>query len=385
MKAAWAAAGGVAAVGLSLGAIGLVIARKLTNPVRARVYELTIRAVDRSGGQAIIVLDRDLRTEAHGDYCLLLEDGSMVKLSSVVEDRGPRLVGREVVGMLSAGVGTGTHASWSGVYFSSPQDAGLELTEVEIVTDVGPAPAWLILGEDRASGTWAIHIHGLGSPRAGTLRGVQVAVEAGLTSLVVSYRNDGEGPMVGTGRSELGAAEVSDVRAAIRFALQNGAHRVVLFGWSMGAAIALQLADEAECGMPVAGLVLESPVLDWAATVATNCARAGLPAWSGRLALPWLGFPLLSRAIGLQHAIRLPAYNWISRAAQLAVPTLILHGRGDTSSPFELSASLRGLRPDMVELEIFDADHTMSWNIDCERWRAAVTFWLEKQLPANRE
>ncbi|WP_235201549.1 alpha/beta hydrolase family protein [Microbacterium sp. CH12i] len=194
-------------------------------------------------------------------------------------------------------------------------------------------------------------MHGLGSPRAGTLRGAQVAVGAGLTSLVVSYRNDGEGPTVGTGRSELGAAELQDVRAAISFARENGAHQVILFGWSMGGAIALQLADEPELRDVVTGLVLESPILDWVSTIKANCARAGLPKWIALLALPWLCSRTLSRATGLQNPINLRRFAWIARANELTAPILILHGRGDTSSPVELAARLNFLRAGLVNLE----------------------------------
>jgi dienelactone hydrolase len=68
----------------------------------------------------------------------------------------------------------------------------------------------------------------------------------GLSSFVVAHRNDGEGPTVVTGRSTLATLEADDVREAVRHALQRGARRVVLFGWSMGAAISLQLAADAE-------------------------------------------------------------------------------------------------------------------------------------------
>lgn len=107
---------------------------------------------------------------------------------------------------------------------------------------------------------------------------MQVASESALTSLVVTYRNDGEGPTVGTGRSELGAAEADDVRMAVNYAPKNGARSVILFGWLMGAAIALQLASEAKIRGIVAGLVLGSPILDWLSTNEANCARSGLPA-----------------------------------------------------------------------------------------------------------
>ncbi|MGO2111696.1 MAG: alpha/beta hydrolase family protein, partial [Pseudoclavibacter sp.] len=87
-----------------------------------------------------------------------------------------------------------------------------------------------------------MHIHGLGSSRAGTLRGVQIASELGLTSLVTTYRNTVDGPQVGSRRSTLGIDEFHDAEPALEFAIEHGAEQIVLFGWSMGASIALRLA-----------------------------------------------------------------------------------------------------------------------------------------------
>lgn len=376
MRLGWAVAGTVAATGVALGGLGLVIARRLTAPVGKRNYELTIRGVDASGERPIVLLDRTPHTAAPGLYCLLLEDGGLVRLSGEVEDQGPDLVGREVLGEFDEGLRTGARASWSGIYFSSPKDAGLEATDVDIQTDVGTAPAWLVTPPGGPSSTWAIHIHGLGSSRAGTLRGVQVATEAGLRSLVVTYRNDGEGPSVGTGRSTLGASEVDDVRDAVHYALAHGARRILLFGWSMGAAISLQLAGEAEFRGIVAGLVLESPVLDWVATIKANCVRSGLPAGAGMLAVPWLDNRLLARITGLGAPVGSRQFNWGARADELAVPTLILHGSADTSAPIDVSTHLREIRSDLIILEVFDADHSMTWNSDTDHWRAAVASWL---------
>jgi dienelactone hydrolase len=372
----WTLVGALVATGAALGGLGLYIARWLTAPVSERRYDLTIRDVDRARDRTFTVLDRTSQTVSVGEYCVLLEAGGLVRLTSSVEDRGPTLVGREALLEPGQSLEAGMRVSWSGIYFLSPQDAELEAAHVEISTNVGPAPAWLIPGKGGPSNAWAIHIHGLGSLRAGTLRGVQVAAAAGLTSLVVSYRNDGEGPAVGAERSELGSAEVDDVRAAVRYAIDNGADRVFLFGWSMGGAIALQLADDPSLRGIVAGLILESPIVDWVSTVRANCVRAGLPGWVGQWAVPWLQSRMLSHATGLESPIDLRRFDWITRANELDVPVLILHGRSDSSSPFEVSARLEALRPDAVSLEEFDADHAMTWNSNRGGWQTAVSAWL---------
>lgn len=379
MRAPIALAGVMAAAAsLSLG-LGLVIARRLTAPPSPRRFDLPIRAVEQDGDQQAIVLDRTHQTESPGEFTLLFPGGQWVQLSAEVLDRGPGRLARAVTATAPGFTPSADErVSWSGIYLMTPADAGLSSRDVAISTSSGPAPAWRIDGSGAQSTSWVIHIHGLGSPRAGTLRGVQVTTELGYTSLVVSYRNDGEGPRRGSGRSTLGATEVDDVDAAIQYAIDQGARRVVLFGWSMGAQVALQLAARPRYGRRIAGLVLESPVLDWVATIKANCARVGLPAAAGLLALPWLTSPLLARAVGLPGVIPLGDLDWVARAEQLAVPTLIFHGADDDSAPPAVSRIFAALRPDLVQLEVFQAGHTMTWNSDRERWRSTVAAWLSK-------
>ncbi|WP_125132039.1 alpha/beta fold hydrolase [Microbacterium sp. 10M-3C3] len=377
MRALIALAGVMAAAAsLSLG-LGLVIARRLTAAPSSRRSDLIIRGVERDGDRQAIVLDRSDQTESSGVFTLLFPGGGWLQLSTEVLNRGPERVAR-IVARTSPGFRPSTEerGSWSGIYFMTLADAGLTEHDVGISTPSGIAEAWRIAGNGENSTTWAIHIHGLGSPRAGTLRGVQVATDQGYTSLVVSYRNDGEGPHHGSGRSTLGATEVDDVDAAIQYAVRHGAQQIVLFGWSMGAQIALQLATRPQHQQVIAGLVLESPVLDWVAAIKANCARAGLPAAAGLLALPWLAAPFLARAIGLPACIPLRDLDWIARAHELAVPTLILYGKDDDSAPAAVSRELAVLRPDLVQLELFDAEHTSTWNSDRDRWRSTVATWL---------
>ncbi|MDJ0334895.1 alpha/beta fold hydrolase [Salinibacterium sp. G-O1] len=365
--------------GLSLGG---TIARRLTAPVGPRNFDLTIRDVEVDGDRRLLVLDRTRETAARGVYNLWFETGDWVRVSDEVLDRGTDRIARVVMDSANDFLAcAGDRFSWSGIYFANSADAGLSATDVSIDTVAGAAPAWLIEGEEDCS-TWAIHIHGLGSTRAGTLRGAQVAAELGYTSLVISYRNDGEGPRFGTGCSTLGFTEAEDAVAAVDFAIQNGAQRIVLFGWSMGAAIALRIASRTRERGVIAGLVLDSPVLNWIDVIKANCARSGLPAAAGNLATLWLTLGPLARMTGLPSAIPLREFDWVQFAEELTVPMLILHGAKDDSAPINVSEALRDRRPDLVQLESFDAGHTLAWNSDPSRWRSAVSAWLAKQLPS---
>ncbi|MBW3086365.1 putative aminoacrylate hydrolase RutD [Austwickia sp. TVS 96-490-7B] len=319
------------------------------------------------------------RLTAPGIYNLWFKHGGWVQLSTEIVDRGPTRVARRTTGTAPGLTPkTGDRASWSGIYYAAPADAGLHARDITITTPAGPCPAWRIDGDPS---TWATHVHGLGSTHAGTLRGVLAATDLGYTSLVVSYRNTAEGPLVGTGRTALGHTETIDVDEAIGYAVRRGAQRIVLFGWSMGAVIALQLADHPRHQGLIAALVLDSPVLNWTEVIKTNCVRSGLPAAAGHLAIPWLASGPLARAVGLPGRIPLRSFDWTSRAADLTTPALILHGTRDDSVPVQLSQALRDARPDLIELETFDAGHTLCWNTDPDRWREAVTSWLKSHGP----
>lgn len=362
----------------ALGA-GWTIARRLTAPPTARMFNLTISDIENDDkGVQSVVLDRTSETTANGIYNLWFEHGGWAQLSANVADRGPDRIARTITGTPPGlRLVTGQRASWSGIYYASPAEAGLNARNITISAPAGPCPAWRIDGDPSI---WAIHIHGLGSTRAGTLRGVQVATELGYTSLVVTYRNTTEGARVGTGRSTLGHTEAADVDEAIGYAVRRGAQRIVLFGWSMGAAIARQLAVRPRHHGLITALVLDSPVLDWTETIKANCARSGLPAVAGFLAVPWLTGGPLARMVGLPEPIPLRQFDWITRADELTTPTLILHGTRDGSAPIRLSQALRDRRPNLVALETFDADHTLAWNSDPERWRAVVSGWLTSPL-----
>ena len=145
----------------------------------------------------------------------------------------------------------------------------------------------------------------------------------------------------------------------------------------MGAAVALQLADHPRHPGLIAALVLDSPVLNWTEVIKSNCARSGWPAAAGHLAIPWLTLDPLARTVGLPGRVPLPTFDWTSRAVELNTPTLIVHGTRDDSVPIRLSQALRDARPDLVELETFDAGHTLCWNSGPDRWHETVISWLK--------
>ncbi|HCG55522.1 MAG TPA: hypothetical protein DEW39_05090 [Brevibacterium sp.] len=148
----------------------------------------------------------------------------------------------------------------------------------------------------------------------------------------------------------------------------------------MGGTIALQLALRPHLKHHIAGLVLDSPVLDWRRAIRANCKRAGLPGFAEKFAMPWLECSLLARLLGLPSNVPIGAMSYRASAERLTIPTLIIHGAGDRSVPIDAAAELRDIRPDLVEMHQFDAGHTVSWNREPVTWRTAVSHWLQRTI-----
>lgn len=354
---------------------GRAIARALTAPPAPRSYPLAIRAATRG----TVTLDDTPQTRTAGTWGLFLDDGGHVR----IEGR-PEVVGNLVRWQLAEGQHAphaGAHASWSGIAHRSPSDAGLASFDELIETPGGMMPAWVIPGESATSdGLWAVHIHGMGSTRAGTLRGVRVAARLGIPSLVATYRNTVEGPRWGTGRSSLGVLETTDVEAQLEHLLHLGAERFVLFGWSMGAQIALRLAASPVWRERVADLVLDSPVISWRRAIAANLRHSHLPGILAPAAAPWLRRP---RLIGSDVAVDLREMDWVARSTEVVARTLVIHGTADWSAP--ISASRRFVAASGADRSLFEtsAGHTLNWNVDPAAWEAHVAASLTG-LPAGR-
>ncbi|KNH21183.1 hypothetical protein ACU18_03230 [Arthrobacter sp. ZBG10] len=357
-------------------------ARQVVVPKYIRREGLDVRAVHTNGdGSLEIELPATEQTRAPGRYSLWFDQGrGHACLGSFVESNHDRsTVTRAVERVDSGDLKLASAGIWSGYVYSKPEQLGVPYEDVEIPVENGIAPAWRFDPPPsvEASGAWAIHIHGMGGKRAGTLRGIPVARRLGLTSLVVSFRNDGDAPPSYDGRYNLGQVEWRDVEAGINYAISNGAERIVLFGWSLGASIALQAAALSPSSSRVAGMVLDAPVFNWRTTLAANAKAAGLPRPLVHLGFTILRSEALRWVTGLAAPISLDSLDWLARATELNKPVLVLHGEKDDTTPFEASKKAASLRPDLVRLVEFESvGHSLEWNVDPEKWERSVEEWF---------
>ncbi len=255
------------------------------------------------------------------------------------------------------------------LYSGDPLTAhGLAFEQALVGTDLGTCPAWLVPG---SRSTWVVFVHGMKAGRGEALRLLPVLHGLGLPSLTITYRNDPGAPRAPGDVFHLGASEWEDLEAGVRYALQRGARRVVLFGYSMGGAMVAEFMRRSALADSVAGVVLDSPVLDWSAVVALGARKKGGLA-------PYLA-PLAKRVVNLRTGFRWSDSGEHAWPLQFRtkVPVLLFHGTADKTVPFapsEAFARALGERVTLIRAE--GAGHVQSWNFGPAGYEHTLREWL---------
>ncbi|WP_055491583.1 S9 family peptidase [Streptomyces sp. TP-A0356] len=244
---------------------------------------------------------------------------------------------------------------------------GLDFADVDVPGELGGLPAWFVPG---VRDTWVITLHGLGTTREHPMNVMEFLSRHRFPVLDLAYRGDPGAPRPPDGLNHLGETEWRDADAAIRYAVRNGAERVVLHGWSTGATMALRAAARSAVRERISGLVLDSPVLSWEATLRALAAARRTP---GAL------LPLAVRAAQGRTGLHGDRAHGPADPDHLRVrvPTLIFHGPDDTIAPWDLSRRLAHRQGDLVTLHtVRDAPHGAMWNADPGAYEEAMRRFL---------
>ena len=362
----------MAATALTGVVLAVLFARTVLTPPKSREEDLRILSFDDS----TVTLSPSIDAMTPGRYSLwFARDAGHARIGEI-SAYSTTAVTRQLLGVDRGSLTGVARARIGGWFYLRPDDLGYDWNDVDIVTELGTAPAWFIPAA-LPSSRWVIGVHGRAVRREEVLRAVPVFREAGFNSLLVSYRNDGVAPPSADKRYALGDTEWLDVEAALRYAVDHDADEIVLMGWSMGGATVLQVVTRSALSRHVSGLVLESPVVDWITALHFQgiAHRLPRPVRLGMMRLlsrPW------SRVLtGQAHPIDLGRLDLVARADELDLPILLLHSDDDGAIPATASRALAAARPDIVTFEEFTtARHTRLWNYDPERWNSAIRRWL---------
>ncbi len=239
---------------------------------------------------------------------------------------------------------------------ATPADIGLEFEDVRIPTsDDEMLHGWFIPAAD-AHFTVLI-FHGNAGNISHRLDTIQIWHRLGVNTFIIDYR--GYGQSTGSA-SERGTYR--DARAAWKYLIGErgiSTDRIVLFGRSLGGAVAAQLATE----VAPAGLVLESSF--------TSIPDIGADVY------PWLPVRLLSRF----------QYNARERVSQVQCPVLIVHSRQDDIIPFKHGQALFDAAHEPKHMLILHGGHNEGFMLSAILYRNGLEDFLAKsgQYAATRE
>ena len=237
-----------------------------------------------------------------------------------------------------------------------PAELGLAPERLEFPsTDGVRLVGWLMRAPTDTAGRWLLICHGNGGnlSEAGRPSHYAGLRALGLNLLAFDYRGYGES---GGTPSEAGLYRDADAAwGYLTGSLRVPAGRIVIFGHSLGSAVAVELATR----VPAAGLIL-----DGALSSVTERAQE---------AYPYVPVRWIARS----------RYPSIERIGRLTLPKLFLHARADEVIPFAHGRRLYRAAPPPKEFVALAGGHADAFERDSAVYFGAIARFLG-ELPPPR-
>ena len=233
---------------------------------------------------------------------------------------------------------------------ASPRDIGLIHEDVRLLTDDGVDLHGWYIPTERARGT-LLFFHGNAGNISHRLESLQMFHQLGLNVLIFDYRGYGQSQgQPGERGTQLDALAAWHHLVDIR---GESPDRIVLFGRSLGGALAAWLAARVQPG----ALILESAFIS-------------VPELAAELYW-WLPARLLSR---LQ-------YNTRNYLAEVHCPVQVIHSREDEIIPYRHGQSLyEAAHPPRTFLEL-RGDHNTGFIVSGDNYMRGLETFLTAHLP----
>ena len=365
-------------IGLALGGVGWYYSVQIKSAAlvvdhNEDILDLVVAAVDRNRVRLQTTLDSEEDGDWQADGVFGLDRGDSYDRVGAVVDISDESVIREYT-PLTGGLRIGDKVRLDSYVFAvDPLQAhGIPFQEVTFSSPLGEFGAWSVEG---SGDVWAIFVHGKGASRREALRVLPVLVEMGMPALVIDYRNDKGAPPNPDRFYRYGLTEWKELEGAAQYAMREGAEGLILIGYSMGGAIVTSFMYESSLAESVRGLVLDSPMLDFGATVDHGASQRSIPLVG--LPLPGILTSVAKRLSSIRYDVDFEGSNYLTRTDQLKVPILLFQGDGDKTVPPSSSDALFEARPDLVRyVTSTGVGHVRSWNAGQTEYQAAVKEFL---------
>jgi len=231
----------------------------------------------------------------------------------------------------------------------APTALGLRAERIEFVSeDSVPLVGWVMPGASTPGGFWLLICHGNAGNLSQFDRPVHYAglTRLGLNLMAFDYRGYGES---GGAASEHGLYRDAD--AAYRYLReQRGvpADRIIIFGHSLGSAVAVDLASRT----PAAGLIVEGAL--------TSAVHRGQELY------PYIPVRWLARS----------RFSSIDKVSRITVPKLFLHASGDEVIPLAHGRRLFAAAPEPKTFVELEGSHGDAFDVDSARYFGSIATFL---------
>ena len=256
---------------------------------------------------------------------------------------------------------------------SLPEHLGWTFEHVHLHTDDGlNLAAWYIPREGGSDGTTAIVVlHGYPFDKNGVLPATSFLHPVyDLFLFDFRYLGESEGSF-----STVGHRERDDLRAALTYLRERGVQQIGVWGFSMGAAVALMGLEEPGAIQAVAA---DSPYADLHAT--TLDYYSFLPVVNHAVAF-WTD--MLTRVtLGTSLADVSP----LNAVAKSTTPVLLIHGQEDRTVPvshFHRLKNALGEHPSAEFWLVENAGHTDAYGLEGDHYRERVLDFFRRHLIAT--
>ncbi|HEX7008361.1 MAG TPA: alpha/beta fold hydrolase, partial [Phycisphaeraceae bacterium] len=250
---------------------------------------------------------------------------------------------------------------------TEPSELGYASQSVTFTLPDGTTtPGWIIDGRSH-DGPTVIIVHGYGDSRYGALSWLPLVAPHAQRVVLFDLPGQGESQAKASGG---GLREPADVLAVLdQIDAPQGA---VLFGYSMGAGIAIAAA--AQAGQRIVGVIADGPYRDWDEPLRSHFRARRYPIFP---ILPLAGLILRWVARGFDR------FDRAAYAAQVRGPLLVLHGSEDELCPIESARAIALTAPRGRLVEFPGGHHLDLASIDAPRYRAALeAFFREIRQPS---
>ena len=255
------------------------------------------------------------------------------------------------------------------VYQSNPKEGlDIDYSEVEFTSELGNLCAWYIPAD---STNWIIGIHGHRSSRRESLRYTRTLKNLNLNQLYITYRNDKDINNQAKSYHMFGLTEWKDLEAAVNYVKGNSPLNIFFLGHSMGGAIAFNFLLKSKISDQIAGVILESPVLDLNRIISHQAGTLPFPA---KIFLNPVKF-LVSKFVGINWS----DLDYLSKSHEIRTPILLIHSENDETVPVSTGDHLANNIPGLVDyLRLKGAPHAGAWNYAQDKVEHSVTKFLNK-------